>query len=315
MINTKRSIGSENEPCKNIFDAIRILEPSNAILNAQTKSGSVSKRKMPQMVKLPNGKIVLIATTGSSYFYRGENDIFSSCKANLFRISGEMDRLVAEIRAIEFIDFLKTLPEVGEYEEQNYYVAYEALAQHYGFATSMLDITDDLVVAAFFATHKINPITQRMDYIREGTGRIRFITQTDLHEENQFTPIGYQFLARPAAQSAYGLFTEDKDDFATISDSICFYQDEEMNMRLAKGIPDAENIFLPPEHKYDFVVDTIKNYNMLYSGAVKEYCTKHKKSYDDVVSKLKKKYEIVDAPLIINEMLVGFSNFADPVVD
>lgn len=305
------SIGSEERPYDNIFDAIHLLEPQNIILNAETQEGSITRVQRYTAVALDDGRIVNIAKTPSPFYYRGENNIFPTCKPSVYRINDELERMVAEIRAIEFIDFLKSLPEIQALERQNYYVAYEALAQHYGFATNVLDLTDDLITAAFFATHALNPITMRMEFLKEGIGQIRYSDAATLGIDRKFFPIGLQPLARPAAQSGYGYYMNANDDFAEFSASIFFYQNADKNQKLAEGIPDAENVFLPPERKYDFVANMIKEYQVLYSGSLRKYCDKHKVDFEGAVGRLQGKYEIVDAPIVIKEMLSGFPIKAD----
>lgn len=305
--------GSEERPYNNIFDAIRSLEPGNVILNAEFKVGSITRNQRFTLMALDDDRIVSIAKTPSPYYYRGENSIYSTCKPSIYRIKNDTERMVAEIRAIEFICFLKSLPEVLELERQNYYVAYEALAQHYGFATNMLDLTDDLITAAFFATHSLNPITLRMEYLSEGIGQIRYSEPMRIGLDHKFMPIGLQPLARPAAQSGYGYYMDEDDDFSKQSESVFFCQNGEKNRRLAEGIPDAQNVFLPLERKYDFVANILKGYNVVDRESVKEYCNRHKIAYDDAVEKLRNRYRIVDAPLVIKEMLSGFSMTAEPV--
>lgn len=68
--------------------------------------------------------------------------------------SRELYRSVANMRIWQFAKFLWTLHVVPYWEATMSDVNFKALAQHYGFDTSLLDLTNDVRVALFFATCK-----------------------------------------------------------------------------------------------------------------------------------------------------------------
>ena len=58
-------------------------------------------------------------------------------------------------RLIQMSDFkaiLQENPQIKDLERAGLLVNFEALAQHYGIATNMMDMTNSPLVAAFFAT-------------------------------------------------------------------------------------------------------------------------------------------------------------------
>ena len=136
-----------------IFEAIHELEPSNPVYNCKAYGGSMVRHQMATLLQMPDGSVGAFILNPSMQYYRGENDIYPTCKANLFRIKDKEDRIVEQIKAEDFILFLKDCPENNMWLNQYSRVAYTALAQHYDFATDMLDVSNDIIVAAFLATH------------------------------------------------------------------------------------------------------------------------------------------------------------------
>ena len=123
-------------------------------------------------VKIPNLKGVIldypfrqkIITFGNTRnFFRGENQIYPKSIPSLNRKlelldldkrSGELYRAIANLRIIRFGDFIWNFDIVPFWEAKISDVNYKALAQHYGFETSLLDLTNDFNIALFFATCK-----------------------------------------------------------------------------------------------------------------------------------------------------------------
>ena len=92
--------------------------------------------------------------------YRGQNAIYEPCKPSLYRGEQTKERLFE--RSLQLADFKSILqenPQVKDLEEDGLIVNYEALAQHYGIATNMMDMTNSPLVAAFFATTRYDAST------------------------------------------------------------------------------------------------------------------------------------------------------------
>jgi hypothetical protein len=82
----------------------------------------------------------------------------------------------------------------------------QALAQHYGLKTHFVDISSELVIAAFFATHEFRagdfyPITQGYGYIKI----ISFMPFLGDSLDKNFQMIGLQPFLRPGLQCAFAL--------------------------------------------------------------------------------------------------------------
>lgn len=76
------------------------------------------------------------------------------------------------------------------------------LAQHYGLSTGYLDLTDDIDVAAFFATCRQSP--NGWEPVEQGIGVIYWVTLKTLENPfGMYTPLGPQLLPRPTEQCAW----------------------------------------------------------------------------------------------------------------
>lgn len=107
----------------------------------------------------PYGDIVTFSS--SCHFYRGETEEYPLTRPTLNRIidglspvEQELYRAVENMRIEQFCKFLWKLDIVPFWEAKVCDVNYKALAQHYGFKTQLLDLTNDFRNALFFATCK-----------------------------------------------------------------------------------------------------------------------------------------------------------------
>lgn len=108
----------------------------------------------------------IITFDSKRHLYRGENQIFSCSIPSLNRkLKGldtrqqELYRAVANLRVTQFSKFVWGFNIVRYWQERISDINYKALAQHYGFDTHLLDLTNNFRVALFFATCKYVPET------------------------------------------------------------------------------------------------------------------------------------------------------------
>lgn len=90
-------------------------------------------------------------------YYRGESAYYGRSPASLFRTSDKRNLsreeiLIGLVNIADFSLLLRRIPYVSNWPFGN--VFYPGIAQHYGMATSLLDITTDFKVALFFACTK-----------------------------------------------------------------------------------------------------------------------------------------------------------------
>ena len=117
------------------------------------------------IIHFPYGDRV-ITFNSKRHFYRGENQVFTNSQPSLNRkLIGkderqqELYRAVANLRTFHFSNFIWNINVVPYWNAKLSDVNYKALAQHYGFDTHLLDLTNDFRVALFFATCKYIPET------------------------------------------------------------------------------------------------------------------------------------------------------------
>lgn len=141
------------------------------------------------------------------HLFRGESQVYKKSLPSLNRkIQGKSDdekllyQAIADMRVTQLAKFIWKINVVPFWEAKLSDVNYKALAQHYGFDTNYLDLTNDVRVALFFATCKYIPETDiyrpltkeeceerqygvifhtpdwRVDYFN-GTNSIRLISQ------------------------------------------------------------------------------------------------------------------------------------------
>lgn len=154
-----------------------------------------------------------------SPLYRGQNAIYEPCKPSLYRGYWTKEQLLErDIQFNEFKAILQENPQVKDLESGGLVVNYEALAQHYGIATNMMDMTNSPLVAAFFATTYYDPITDHYRPIVHtvSKGIIYFSPTGDMlnfTKRNRIWPIGQEVLKRPGEQRAYAMTMEKGTDF------------------------------------------------------------------------------------------------------
>ena len=139
---------------------------------------------------------------------RGESDYHADSHPSLYRsqknMSDEDFRLIARLRACEFISILKRHPVVQELESICK-VEYMAIAQHYEFATEYMDITNQKWVAAFFACtekkgERYIPIVPR-DEKKIGVVYVGEPTNNQTYPDKVQT-LGFHYFSRPTRQNA-----------------------------------------------------------------------------------------------------------------
>lgn len=162
------------------------------------------------------------------YYYRGESALYSSCKASVYRSNNADDnvaRLIARMKIVEFTKLLKKFDIVKDWNYGD--VIYDALAQHYGLATDLVDITNDLKTALFFACCKYddtkkewlplakedieNANSRKSVYDAGGDSRYGIIMRADSEiydiqlAGDEILPIGYQPFMRCSNQHGFVL--------------------------------------------------------------------------------------------------------------
>lgn len=198
----------------------------------------------------------------SPFLYRGQTARYRPCLPSVFRgvsvnrcaSSGwaglslaERVRLIVErVRLDEFASALFEHPASGYAREIGLKLHPIALAQHYELVTDRLDLTQDHMVAAFFATN-----TRTKDGwvpVDAGTGVMYRLVRRAFDENmpGELVCIGKQTLPRPGEQKAHTLTLQLALDFERLPIEICtFRHDHSCGRRLNDRFSSGDSLFPP----------------------------------------------------------------------
>lgn len=143
------------------------------------------------VIQMPFG-LRIITFPSKRQLFRGEIQNYHRSIPSLNRIlkdcmdekEKELNRVIAHLRKWQFGNLIWNINIVPYWEAKLSDVNLDALAQHYGFATHLMDLTNDFKAALFFATCKYVPQTDSY----------RPLTQADI-DKNEDTKFGYIFHA------------------------------------------------------------------------------------------------------------------------
>ncbi len=146
-----------------------------------------------------------------SFMYRGQTTRYPTCQASLLRAAPDDEWQIKALltlerfRVAELELVLREHPFKAVVDKRGFHVDHHGLAQHYGIPTSLLDLTSNVEVAAFFAVARwdreaalFRPmetgtgVMYRFDWAAFGPGYAKF-----------FEPVGFGPGLRPARQHAW----------------------------------------------------------------------------------------------------------------
>lgn len=186
------------------------------------------------LMSYPHGRVIRQAER--SFYYRGENQIFKSSQATLYRKLNEFDdkvkalveEFVAYMRIADFLWLLLKFDHTQMFlslelmlnnKPTGIDLLYEQIAQHYGLDTVWLDITSDFEVALFFSCCKFNFTTKKWEPLTSKDFNIKYETKFGVifrrptnHPNNflpsdfqsiEILPVGFQPFMRCHMQNSY----------------------------------------------------------------------------------------------------------------
>lgn len=167
------------------------------------------------IISYPHGRVIRYGM--KNYYFRGENALYKKSNSSLNRVLNqnncnniELEKFKISLKVIHFSKELDKLKQVQEWSIFGDVFGY-AIAQHYGLATNLIDITDRLAVALFFATciydqklEKYRPLCEE-DIRKEPYGYLYIKKNIDFLELDKLKiyPIGYQPFTRCHKQKGY----------------------------------------------------------------------------------------------------------------
>lgn len=160
------------------------------------------------------------------YMYRGQTQDFGKCTPSLARIPDPDNQFLALCRSIAFEDAMGIHPLVQLVEQTAlldapFCVDREGLAQHYGHATDMVDVTGSFDVASFFATCRWDSEKKAYQPFWHDTlpGLMYRIHSTFVGldaDSPELSIVGWQPLPRPEQQQAQALQLKHGVDFESL---------------------------------------------------------------------------------------------------
>lgn len=224
---------------------------------------------MPQYVQYPYGVVAVQEST--DYFYRGEPKIYPDSKPSLIRAlpfdakERALFLFVEGLRLSELAIFFRKLYAINCWGKGEF--NFSAVAQHYGFKTNLMDITNRLRIALFFACCTTDdggvwrPLDNR-DFKEQaecsinGKYGVLFVGNKTKMGTSLVHPIGYQPLLRCHMQYGYVLPMDlqwDLKDEELAFKHYCFkhtekFCEEIFNMNCGGKLiypNDTDKIFLP----------------------------------------------------------------------
>ena len=105
-----------------------------------------------------NKKIIIPDSSHYPFLYRGQQKEYNPCLPTLYRNDPtEIQIFIEKLRQIEFKLLLDNHPVVKSFfQKHTFKIDYIGLAQHYGLKTNIIDLTNDIEIALFFAMCQYN---------------------------------------------------------------------------------------------------------------------------------------------------------------
>lgn len=197
-----------------------------------------------------HGKVSL--WSGTEFFpavYRGQTEVHLPCMPSLGRWRHIEDQLLELCRNVAFEDAIGDHPFVRICERTEFlgaplFVDRQGLAQHYGLATDMLDVTSNFDIACFFATCYWNGRSYRPVESSTKPG-VLYRILVPLLELDIFRPVGWQPFHRPEQQKAHALAMKAGQDFAKMPgvQMVKFRHHPEISTRIWKRFDEGRALF------------------------------------------------------------------------
>lgn len=206
--------------------------------------GDISMNFLPtpgkfEKVRRMDGTYMLLPTSiDFGFLFRGQQGFYSPCFPTLYRQNlSKQELLIEKLRCIEFELYLKQLPQVEDFQKENLYIDYTGLCQHYGMKTDVLDLTNSLDVALFFAmcdldeNNHYQPKKNEGEYIGYIYAVPTMMATNDpkmarVFFENKICAIGMQPFARPGSQRGFSIHLEEGEELKALLYSFSYTKED-----------------------------------------------------------------------------------------
>jgi len=199
-----------------------------------------------------DGKLIFYPQPIGTPLFRGQNEFHEPCTSSFYRLQPDnYTQFIHKLKLEEFRIVTAKHPVIEEEINDGIFYDYVALAQHYEFKTEMLDVTNSLPVAAFFAvtrqdSGKYIPIEKS-----DKPGVLYFVTPDveimPFLSENrpEIHPVGWQVFKRPGEQRAFGVNLAKNKDFNTMEGVFAFrfWHDKNISKQIWNMFHGGEDLF------------------------------------------------------------------------
>lgn len=201
--------------------------------------------------------------------YRGQISQYRPCVPSLGRIIDLSDQLLALCRNAAFEDAIARHPYVKLCAEQEILgsrlsIDCQGLAQHYGLATDLLDVTTNFDVASFFATCRFDKSSGEYRPVMDcqQTGFLYRLSPVLIEAQGyscEYVDVGWQPLKRPEQQRAAAIRLGKGRDFISLPSvqMACFRQDPKISQRIWKLFDEGRALF-PPDAAADVAAQAMQ---------------------------------------------------------
>lgn len=270
---------------------------------------------MFETVLMPDGKTHLYPCTLYPYrYYRGQSDKLEGkkCKPSIYRGLTKEEVFHERLCLKEFEILLKEYPLTKIYDNGLAYYTPEgviplflkvdanALGQHYGIKTDLLDLTADKWVAAFFAS------TEYVDgkyvpYKKDGEGAVYVYNYmpADNAALNRMNAVGLQPFSRPGCQAGLVCRMNEDEDFNDMARRIIFKQDPDISNFIYSYCNRSKKLFPDEilEEKVAAIKESKSYSRKAYINTIGEYYQNC--SEDEIMGYLKAlKIDLMDTPSV-----------------
>lgn len=279
---------------------------------------------------LSNDNGYSVVNAGSELFdfiYRGQTKYYPECKPTIFRYDERNGNYNLEKKLIDltkaivfeqiidthpysklvsdrkFIESLKEHPnahfrQIGFFlSKEPLYINKHGIAQHYGFATNLLDTTSNIDVASFFATCEYDKRDRKFKITDSEQGIFYVIVWYLPKILDRFDIIGWQPFSRPEEQRAGSIIMGIEDDLNCMPPGLVykfyFKQRPEISKRIYKRFKKGNTLFVNDEidelarkvnHENEFDEQSIK---MAYKKLINHFRNQEIKSFEEMYNSIK----------------------------
>jgi hypothetical protein len=212
----------------------------------------------------------------SPRLYRGQNQLFAPCRPSLYRCEA-IEAMYWATKTLELGALLWQHPVCMDFASWNlegltFDLNVEAIAQHYGFPTVLLDFSRSKDVAMFFATCAFDSESRQYSPAESGTAVLYTANLRTLlldPKRAATVPLGFEPLPRPEAQMAFAVPLEQDED---LNETIWIQREEiELTSELSRRYFDMfdEGRALFPENPADRQIEALRDNASISSAALK----------------------------------------------